>query len=852
MRCPLIPHRALHALVALLCCWCATAETLPAYEAIWYLKGESAPGRKVSAQVQGQAEAPVTGPYTCVVAIESKLPYRNALVSMSVEDAAGKAVLSGEQELPLPQGATRCSFDLDPAKLGPGHYTAKFTVQYTDQEDPAMFTAHLRRVSSGDLGAQLEKAQAALAPLAAQDAGGKPSYASLRVRIAQDFAAKAGADAAAGHWQAFAEKVDYATKVAGGAGADLSLSGLLPETVAAPADPALNDVEIAGAGYQAGGAPVFLIGGAVETPEGAAAARRYGLNYGVVTLRPGDALDAGADKDAGATFGPLFTAAANANLAVGVRLDAGSLAGWPQERFAGANADGFTNLAREDVQALVSRHLKAVLPYLDGQAGVAGVSLFDAPQFKFTGEKVHRDFIESVRTMYPDRQKLNAQWSAHLADYSDITLWGQFVDGRPAPKIPDHHYEKKRAYTFDWTAFHLGLMQAYLERVAAEARGLAPGLALSVTAPDTDFDKNQTAYSPDREVLARGLNFTSTTLTAGAADPVYGLGYPHASAELALLQSLDDTKPVNVERLNVSLEETMDAGAMHDFLQALVWNSVIDGADALALPADSDVYAHPAALEGYASAAMDINRLAPVVAALQHAPTDVSILYSDSSKILDGGDPHLKSCSFAYEGCSFSGLTVRYITERQCVEGKLDQSKVVVLPETPALRGETFKKLEAFVDGGGVAARVGSPIPYDEHGRSRTSVIRNTGRTLIVRGFNLPTEYLHAMDGINELAKLPTTPRPVNGFGYPLEGVKARFVEFEGEPYLYLANLRKDAVNVYLTGGLQSGRDVVRGHDVTFPTYVEPLHPMVIKLNANAYHTELAPVEAEKKHKRKK
>lgn len=849
MRLPSVIFRAAVGVFTMLACAVVQAEAVGTYEGLWYLGGHGEPGRKVSLQVQGEREAPADAVYTWTCAIESKLEYRNALVTLKVKDTDGKVVVSGEQTMPLAQRANRCTFEMNPATLAPGRYTAEFEIQATDKEPAAKYIARIRRVSAADLAAQLAEAQQRLAAINTVD-GQKPSYSVLRVRIAKDVAAQAAADAAAGKWRLYAEKVDYSVDVARGAGAGIALSGLMPETAQAPEDPSLAEVHTERGGYAAGGKPVFLVGTAVSNAADAAQARRYGLNYGVVTIHPADALAPGSDNDLSAAYGPLFQALGDANLAAGVGLDAGGLAGWPLERMPKLNESGFVNLAREEAQALAARHLKATLPFLAAQRGVAAVSLLDNPQFKFEGEPIHRQFIEQVQTLYPDRQQLNALWSAHLASYNDITVWGHYIDGRPDPKIPDHHYEKKRAYTFDWTAFHLGLMADYLERTAAAARALAPSLPLGVTLPDTAFDKNETTYSPDRERVARAMDYVNFTVTAGPLDPIYSLAYPHASASIALEQSFAPEKPLNVDRFNIALDEAMEPEALYDFVQSLVWTSVIDGADALALPAGSDVLARPAALEAYATAAIDLNRLAPIVRALQQAPTDVAILYSDSSKILDGGDPHLKSCSFAYEGASFAGLTVRFISERQCMDGVLDAAHIVILPATPALRGDTFKKIEGFVDGGGVAARVGSPIPYDEHGRSRTSVIRNTGKTIIVRGFNLPTEYLHAMDGVNEFDRLPPWPRPVNGYDYPIEGVKTRFVELDGVPYLYLVNLRKEAVNCFLSGSMQNGRDLLRGHDVAFPAYVEPLHPMLIRLDANEHKAVAAPVSDDKKKRR--
>jgi len=100
-----------------------------------------------------------------------------------------------------------------------------------------------------------------------------------------------------------------------------------------------------------------------------------------------------------------------------------------------------------------------------------------------------------------------------------------------------------------------------------------------------------------------------------------------------------------------------------------------------------------------------------------------------------------------------------------------------------------------------------------------------------VRCLNLPTEYLHAMDGVTGLGTLPPVPRTINRYGYPLEGVKSRYVELDGQGYLYVINIRKAPVAACLLGAMHSGRDLIRGRDVAFPTTLEPLDPMLIRLN---------------------
>ena len=198
---------------------------------------------------------------------------------------------------------------------------------------------------------------------------------------------------------------------------------------------------------------------------------------------------------------------------------------------------------------------------------------------------------------------------------------------------------------------------------------------------------------------------------------------------------------------------------------------------------------------------------------------------------MEYGVPRHESAQFAFEGASFAGFPVRFITEKQVEDGELADIKVLILPSTMAVPDNTFEQLSNYVEEGGMVARVGTPIPYNERGQSRSDVIRATGNTILVRGLNLPTEYLHALDAALVSGVLAEIVRPVNAYGYPIEGVRSRYAEHDGELYLNIINLRHTPVAVHLSGLSGSGRDLLRGRDVSFPRELTPLDPMLIHLD---------------------
>ncbi len=553
-----------------------------------------------------------------------------------------------------------------------------------------------------------------------------------------------------------------------------------------------------------------------------------GMNFAVLPL---DGVEAVTDApfDAAVIRGvldPVLNTAAEKGVSVVVQLSQDALGHAVQAQAPDILAPGFVTLSHPALLAALKRHVQAVGEAVAGRETVMGVSVAESPAFKFDGDAVREQFIKRVQEQYPDRQNLNRIWHAKLADYEEITIWGD---------NSKHAYQNQRSYQFDWQSFHTQLIDEALSDLRAAAGAACPGLSIMITLPDTAFEKGEAKYAPDRELVGRLMDVNGCSVSAGSAAKLpYAIDYPRAIIDYSLQSSYAPRKPVLDLNAAVNPGENLDPRRCYGVVRTLLWEALISGASGLAVSADSPVYGRPEAMEALAVTALDARRLAGIIRAFVEAPPDVQVLFSQSSKVMDNGDPHLQSALYAFEGSTFAGYNVRFITERDIADGGLDRAKVLVMPETPATTDAAFKKMDEFVAKGGAVTRVGNPIPYNERGTSRADVIRTTGNTVFVKGMNLPTEYLHAMDTSIVRTALSSIPRPVNESGYPLEGVHTRHVAVDGVDYLYIVNLRPDPVPCQLAGGTLSGRDLVQGCDIAFPRTLQPLEPMLLRLDGAA------------------
>lgn len=796
---------------------------------VWATPEPAVAARHLSLEVSRSADDGSGQIIHFVGAVRSTLSYNNTRVVLEVLDSEGKVLSTGEQGLNVLAGATECRIVLDTSTLPLGTYEARIHLSHPQLLDEPTHTIVLRKVNGAKLMELLATSRRRLDGLekalaTADSSEGSLPYLRLKASIAGDVLRKAEENGQKGEWESLEQRLQFVTERLDAIHGGLVFGAALPEHQSTAGIPALDGLAIEQGGFSAQGAPIFLFGGALPSldSESLAVLRRYQLNAASVTL--GREEKPGADQNPAAQLSRLrdvLDTAVAQNVSVMVQLAPDQLSPDFLAQHPDVKHDGYVDIGRSEVREDWQAYLSQVLPVLKGQPMVAGVSLASDPHFHFSGLEVRDGFLEFIRSNYPDRLTLNRSWRAHLAVLEDITLWST---------DPLDSYQAHRPYQFDWQTYHQSLGNAYFDWARNLVAAQLPGTPLAATMTDEVFAKGETRYGVNRERLSASLQIAACSGEVAAEDPIYAMGYPKTSAYYTLLKSFQPEQPVfNLNKV-LTLSAAQSGDQSYRFVHTALWEGVMSGLNGATVPMDSLLFQQPEALEGFATAALDINRLAPVVRAFQNAPTDVGILFSSASKVFDDGEPHLQSAINAYDGAAFGGYNVRYVTEDQCVNGALDGLKILVLPNTPALGDGAFQKISAFVDAGGTVARTGAPIPYNERGFSRGDLIRNTGNTVLVRGLNLPTEYLHAMDAATVLGALPQIPRAITRQGYPVEGVKTRYVEFEGSAYLYVVNLRKEPVYVTLATQVSRGRDLIQGQDVEFPTTLEPLVPRLLKL----------------------
>lgn len=794
------------------------------FEQVWFstVQCDSLPDMEVSLLYPEKVEAKDAVPFT--IELEANIPYEQVKITLDIKSDSQAPVFHIEKEMDIHSGRNQVAFEWCGSEIPCGKYSMSISVDYSDYVPPTLCQLALRKVSDSTWKSAVEKSESLLKSinevLQKLPENVPNEKRRLQHRICTNAVAEAKTALSNAQWDKADHLVNYLQNTTSSLHAGIVFQGQDTGSEAVLSPLQLDNFEIRDGGFYSGGRPVFLFGAHLNREDGCANQvanlAGYGLNFAVETLSAGDPNDATAS-----TLNAVVETAGMQAVAVAVQFDQNAIGSENMDAFPDLLEPGFVNLAHDAYAEVYKERLEEVAALLSDKLAAVAFSVADAPQFKFTGEAIRQQFIARIQERYPDRIELNRLWRSHLADYDEIVVWGDY---------PEHSYQNRRAFQFEWQAFQREKIDEFLAGLDGSLAIVAPNLPLLATLPNNAFTPAETRTGMNREHNGRFFDINGCAAESNADVPLYSLNYPSCQACYTLMRSQNPDTPILNMKSDIKISPDMSPESVFAFVRSTLWEAVISGANGMALSAGSDVFQYPEALEAYVTAAQDINRLAPVIVAFQRAVPEVGILFSEASKIMDDGGSHLESAQFAFEGATFAGYSLRFITEAQVIAGALGALNVLIIPDTLAVSDAAFDLLSKFVEDGGAVARVGKPIPYNERGVSRSDVIRSTANTILVRGLNLPTEYLHAMDAAQEKGVLPEIARPINVSGYPVEGIRSRYIVCNGEAYLYIINLRKEPVNCYLAGVYQKGYDLIGERNVAFPRELLPLEPMLIRM----------------------
>ncbi len=759
--------------------------------------------------------------------ITAKHFYSQAEVRINLVGVDVKGYWNSVQVIPLAKGYNSCTFLLPLVGMEDGKYSAKLEVKYTREEKPAVVDFQVEKISAEGLENELRMLKGKFDEIT------KGGVRLSEVELVKRLFLEAERELEEKKWEELSDSLNTLEEEI----KTLQVSFLRVEDIV---EPDYEGLLLTDGGFRVGDKPICAVGVYIDGRSMGEIEELVSFHPPFVVLSLGldDLLPVESEVEDLSLPDSVFSGIGkilDSGVPVLIQLNQRELPNWLLEKYPEINSGGFVNLAHGYVHQLLEKCYQELIKRFGERKNYLGTILFVNPQFKFDGEGVRKAFVEWVMKNYPDRQLLNQVWHAHLASYDEITIWDEFA--------PKWSYQNKRAYQYDWQNFHRVLISDFLREFVSRVKQVSDK-PVAISLPASVFEVDETRFTGDREKIVPYFDFVSLNMSINMYDSVYAQSYPDPVVDIVWANSVFRNKHLVVSRVDFNFVGDVDANEKYNRVRNALWEFVISGAELVAvnlswqMEKDLSVW----------KAIMDANRFfykyGREIREFQLAKPDVSVIFSDSSKILDGGIPHLKSAKMAYEGSSFAGYKIGFATENLIKMGVLDEVNVAIMPQILALEDEVFNLLSSYVESGKHIIRVGTQIPYDPRGVSRRDVVQPSGNTVLVRGMNLPTEYLYGMDAVISKKALRPVPRPVNKTGYPIEGIKSRFIPTEdGGGYLYLASLRKDSVVCRLDGYLQKGKNLIDGAEIEFPRVVNPLEIIFVKLYPPKYEAEVKQVE---------
>ncbi|MDR1279416.1 MAG: beta-galactosidase [Opitutaceae bacterium] len=497
---------------------------------------------------------------------------------------------------------------------------------------------------------------------------------------------------------------------------------------------------------------------------------------------------------------------------------------------------------------LIERWLRTVLPTIKDSPALMSVCLSNEPIYKYSGRDEHSRpaWHAWLRRTHRTIDTLNTLYGTTYRDFPDVPV------PVPPPLIPEDPLARRACY--DRVRFNQHNLAAWHRWMNDIAKQEAPGVYTHVKLMADIMRGNQyLERGVDPELYSGFTDLAGNDCwTTSTPDNEYSYRWQHQEMWYTLLHSFKGQPVFNSENhLNlghlpppariIPPGETWTAlwqGALHHQAATTLW--VWDQLHPPRHDMISSLLTRPANLHAACRAMLDLNRLAPQVAAISKQPARIAFLYSIPT--LYWQPDHLPAREAAWAALTFLGQPATFISERQLATGERTPAhrnlSWILLARNTHISEAALRGLEDFVQKGGKILCLGPEAGnYDEYGRQRQppAALRNAPRSSWTRGEATPTHLYPRLARWLEREGLHPRVRVLEvATGRPAWGVQHRFVEHEGRKLLSVTNLlaRDRSVAVRIEGAGAEAVDLISGAKVDPRALaLAPVKPLLLQFS---------------------
>ena len=463
-----------------------------------------------------------------------------------------------------------------------------------------------------------------------------------------------------------------------------------------------------------------------------------------------------------------------------------------------------------EARAVEERYLRALIPLIRGNPALHSVCLSNEPETHVYAKcpVLRREWPKWLARRHGTVAAFNAKMKTDFPSFADVPMPENFRNNPRSPVLAEFARFNQEMFA-DWHRWMADLVHELAPELPVHAK---------IMINPCQWDGNATFYSVDPARFGALSQYNGNDAYCNYRSGA-GWGWIHdwtlMEAGYDWQRSVADLPVFNTEN---HIQPDRSKGylpGIHTY--ATLWQNAIHGQSATTLwcweraydSGKSDfnglILERPEAFEAWAHAALDLSRLADVLAPIQNLPPSVLLFWS-ADAILRG---ETKAGAFhrAYRAANFLGQPLGVATPDMLASGRLDRpldrARVILLPDVSAIPADVQAGLDRFV------AKGGQVLPVDT-ARERELAVRLCD---LSKGWSLPDLPVARECDSDRTAW----------------GVETRGFRKDGASYISICSHLRAPKKVRLES---AGVDLITGLPVPAVLEVAPLRPLLVRLDA--------------------
>lgn len=455
---------------------------------------------------------------------------------------------------------------------------------------------------------------------------------------------------------------------------------------------------------------------------------------------------------------------------------------------------------------VVETYLRAVIPLIKDYRSLHSITLSNEPIYYANLNPVYLPkWQQYIRDVYEgDINELNRIYGSAYASFEDVPM--------PSALGSNPH-------SYDYMTFNSRMFSEWHQWMADIIHEIAPDVPVHVKIM-TDLASG----------LERGTEIEQfSALSQINGNDAYNLldnrpgSFQHEAIVYDMQRSFNKAPVFNSEHhfiqdgdTNYSPDQAIHAtalfwqGAIHgrSASTAWVWERTYDASS----PFEGSLLHRPDVVAAIGRTNLDLNRLAYEVKALQDTPAQAAILYSAPSALYNSN--YFPALRNSYEALSYSGQSIRFVSEGQVAQGELSRYRLLVIPAATHVTEEVLEGIVSFVEQGGKVLMINSQsLGKDEHNEAHSSIRQQivVDQALVLDGGATALQIREAALPLLEQESMTAVMLRTPSNGEPVYGVEWRSAYLNGK-------LLINAVNY-----------TSQPHTVSLEVHGEPLSGLVLE-----------------------